>query len=102
MPRDGCMDDTRTFSRSEIHDLKNRLTVVKGMTQLLGRQVQRDEWDRDRIILRVDNLQDEIRKLEMMIDGLRQPSPSVAESTSRSSGKLGSNDVSESESAFTL
>ena len=63
--------DARIVSRAQIHDLKNRLTVVKGMAQLLGRQVRRADWERDRIIQRVDGLQKEVDKLEAMIEDLR-------------------------------
>lgn len=65
----------RIVSREQVHDLKNRLTVIKGMAQLLGRQVQRADWERDRIIQRVEGLQIEIGKLEEMIEDLRQSAP---------------------------
>lgn len=52
----------------QLHDLRNRLTVVKGVAQLLDRQVRRDDWEREKIIARVDKLQDEIARLEQLID----------------------------------
>ena len=59
-----------TITSAQIHDLKNRLTVIKGVAQLLGRQVRRADWEQDRIVARVDQLQQEIIRLELMIDGL--------------------------------
>jgi nitrogen-specific signal transduction histidine kinase len=50
-----------------IHQLKNRLTVVKGVAQLLDRHVQRDDWQRDKIVERIDQLQTEIAQLEELI-----------------------------------
>ena len=51
-----------------LHDLRNRLTVVKGVAQLLDRQVRQDDWQRERIIARVDRLQDEIALLQHVVD----------------------------------
>ena len=59
-----------SVSSTQVHDLKNRLTVIKGVAQLLGRQVQRADWEQGRIIERVDSLQSEIVRLEGMINGL--------------------------------
>jgi nitrogen-specific signal transduction histidine kinase len=56
-------------SSTQIHDLKNRLTVVKGIAQLLGRQLRRADWQHDRIVDRVELLQREIERLEVMLDG---------------------------------
>jgi nitrogen-specific signal transduction histidine kinase len=56
------------FDDGHVHELRNRLTVVKGMAQLLDRQVRRDDWQRDRIIYRLDRLQDEICQLEQLLD----------------------------------
>lgn len=50
------------------HDVRNRLTVIKGVAQLLDRQIQRDEWQREKIVARVDRLQDEIALLERLVD----------------------------------
>ncbi len=57
------------MGESQLHDLKNRLTVVKGVAQLLDRQVQRDDWERDKIVLRVRLLQNEIALLEQLLAG---------------------------------
>ncbi len=54
---------------NQLHDLKNRLTVVKGVAQLLDRQIQRDDWERDKIVLRVRMLQDEIALVEQLLAG---------------------------------
>jgi nitrogen-specific signal transduction histidine kinase len=58
-------------SSAQLHDVKNRLTVVKGIAQLLSRQIDRSDWQRDRISRRVDTLQTEIDELEVMIDALK-------------------------------
>lgn len=52
-----------------LHELKNRLTVVKGVAQMLDRQVRRDDWQREKIIARVDRLQAEIDQLQYLVDG---------------------------------
>jgi nitrogen-specific signal transduction histidine kinase len=52
---------------SRRHQLKNRLTVVKGVAQLLDRQVRQDDWQREKIVQRVERLQDEIARLEVLI-----------------------------------
>jgi nitrogen-specific signal transduction histidine kinase len=58
-------------SSNQLHDVRNRLTVVKGIAQLLARQIDRADWQRDRIARRVDSLQSEIDELEVMIDRLK-------------------------------
>lgn len=66
----------------QMHELRNRLTVVKGVAQLLDRQVRRDDWQRDKIIDRLDRLQDEIVQLEHVlntIDPDEQPVRDVAQ-----------------------
>lgn len=62
----------------QLHDLKNRLTVVKGVAQLLDRQVQRGDWQREKIIARVDRLRDEIAQLEQLIACYQPEDGSVA------------------------
>jgi len=57
------------IGQDQIHDLRNRLTVVKGIAQLLDRQVRRDDWQREKIVSRIDRLQDEIRLLEQLVEG---------------------------------
>jgi nitrogen-specific signal transduction histidine kinase len=52
-----------------LHELKNRLTVVKGVAQMLDRQVRRDDWQREKIIARVERLQAEIDQLQQLVDG---------------------------------
>jgi signal transduction histidine kinase len=52
------------LSGDQIHDLKNRLTVIKGISQLLDRQVLRSDWQRERIVERVQSLQDEVLAFE--------------------------------------
>lgn len=52
---------------SIVHQLKNRLTAVKGVAQLLDRQVRQNDWHREKIVQRVDRLQDEIAQLEELI-----------------------------------
>lgn len=61
-------DQYRTVTASEIHDLRNRLTVVKGIAQLLVRQVRRADWQRDQLAERVGILHDEILRLELMLN----------------------------------
>lgn len=56
------------MTRTQIHDIKNRLTVVKGIAQLLDRQARRDDWHRDKMVSRIDQLQVEIRALEQVIE----------------------------------
>jgi nitrogen-specific signal transduction histidine kinase len=69
---DGAMSDLDHASESScdelLHDVRNRLTVIKGVAQLLDRQVQRDDWQREKIVARVDRLQDEIAHLERLVD----------------------------------
>jgi signal transduction histidine kinase len=59
-----------TISSAELHDLKNRLTVIKGMTQLLARQTRRDDWQRQRVVDRLQALEAEVVRLESMINDL--------------------------------
>ena len=72
----GQMDDIMSdpsgaghpIGSDQLHELRNRLTVVKGVAQLLDRQVRRDDWQRDKIVSRVGRLQDEIETLQRLID----------------------------------
>ena len=59
---------------NRLHQLRNRMTVVKGVAQLLERQVHREDWQREKIIARVDRLQDEIAQLEELIERYESPS----------------------------
>ena len=63
------MDDATRDNDTLLHDVRNHLTVIKGVAQLLDRQVQRDEWQREKIVARVGRLQDEIERLERLVDG---------------------------------
>lgn len=63
------------IGEDQLHDLRNRLTVVKGVAQLLDRQVRQDDWHREKIIARVDRLQEEIALLEQLVDGYDSDSP---------------------------
>jgi nitrogen-specific signal transduction histidine kinase len=67
------MSDTfqtgQQLDSDRLHQLRNRLTVVKGVAQLLDRQVRQDDWHRGAIISRVDQLQSEISNMEHLIDG---------------------------------
>jgi nitrogen-specific signal transduction histidine kinase len=65
------------FSAEHMHDLKNRLTVVKGVAQMLDRQVRQDDWQRDKIIARVDRLQDEIALLEQLVHDFKSDGNAV-------------------------
>ena len=56
------------LTRHQLHELRNRVTTVKGIAQLLERQVRRDDWERDKITERIVRLQDEIARLEELID----------------------------------
>lgn len=60
----------RTVSADQVHELKNRLTVLKGIAQLLARQVRRPELDRDRLEERVASLQNEVARLELLINDI--------------------------------
>jgi nitrogen-specific signal transduction histidine kinase len=62
-------DAVEQVDSDRVHELKNRLTVVKGVAQMLDRQVRRDDWQREKIIARVDRLQDEIAQLQHVVDG---------------------------------
>lgn len=68
-PMNGDRTRMVTPDPSIVHQLKNRLTVVKGVAQLLDRQVRRDDWQREKIVERVERLQDEIAQLEELIAG---------------------------------
>lgn len=59
---------TGPLTRHQLHDLRNRVTTVKGMVQLLERQLRRDDWEREKIIARIVRLQDEVARLEDLID----------------------------------
>jgi len=72
----------RTVSSAQIHELKNRLTVIKGIGQLLGRQVRRPELERTRLEDRVTCLQNEVVRMEMLISEIaRRDDVSVASRT---------------------
>jgi nitrogen-specific signal transduction histidine kinase len=57
------LESKRVVSSTQIHELKNRLTVIKGISQLLGRQVRRPELQRDQLEERVTRLQDEVDRI---------------------------------------
>lgn len=61
-------ESVRTMSSAQVHELKNRLTVIKGISQLLGRQVRRPVVERDRLEDRVNCLQNEVIRIEMLIN----------------------------------
>jgi nitrogen-specific signal transduction histidine kinase len=63
------------ISDRQLHDLKNRLAVIKGMSQLLARQVRKSDWDHARITARVDHLEGEIVRLEALVNELGQSQP---------------------------
>lgn len=60
---------TNAIGEEQLHDLRNRLTAVKGIAQLLDRQVRSDDWQREKIVSRIDRLQDEIHLLEQLVEG---------------------------------
>ena len=72
----GQMDDimsdasqtSQPIGSDQLHELRNRLTVVKGVAQLLDRQVRQDDWQREKIVARVDRLQNEIANLQRLVD----------------------------------
>jgi nitrogen-specific signal transduction histidine kinase len=66
------LDTDEQAGADRLHELKNRLTVVKGVAQMLDRQVRRDDWQHDKIIARVDRLQAEIDQLQQLVDGYGQ------------------------------
>ncbi len=70
---DDIMSDASQASEpigsDQLHELKNRLTVVKGVAQLLDRQVKQNDWQREKIISRIDRLQAEIAQLQQLVDG---------------------------------
>ncbi len=102
MAEHGRDNGARIVSRGQIHDIKNRLTVIKGMAQLLGRQVQRADWERDRIVQRVDGLQIEIGKLEEMIEGLRHTPSMDQSSTSQTTSRHPASSVPDGEASNSL
>lgn len=77
-----------TISSTQVHDLKNRLTVIKGVSQLLSRQVRRADWEQDRIIQRVDHLQQEVVRLEILVNDLMQGDAGTKESQNHRSVQL--------------
>lgn len=68
-------------SSHQLHDVKNRLTVIKGVAQLLHRQVSRADWEQPRVQARVERLQQEVLELEHLIAGLSHPAPSPPQGT---------------------
>lgn len=61
---------TVTIDGPQLHEMKNRLTVVKGIAQLLGRQVRRPNVERERLVRRVDELETEVVRFEEFLNGL--------------------------------
>ncbi len=59
---------SQPIGSDQLHELRNRMTVVKGIAQMLDRQVRRDDWQREMIVSRIDRLQDEIDTLQDLID----------------------------------
>jgi signal transduction histidine kinase len=60
--------DQRAVTSAQVHELKNRLTVIKGMSQLLGRQLRRPQLERARLDERVSSLQNEVVRLEILVN----------------------------------
>ena len=69
---DSGPDNSYSLSGDQIHDLKNRLTVIRGIAQLIGRQVERADWERDKIMDRVDRLDREIDHIELLLNSYQQ------------------------------
>jgi len=70
-----------TLHPHHLHQIRNRLTVVKGVAQLLDRHVRRDDWKRDKIVERVDRLQDEIAQLEDLVESFSSSDEAFTDDT---------------------
>jgi hypothetical protein len=66
-------DETHVVSQAQLHALKNRLTVIKGVTQLMWRQMKRENVGSPEIRQKVGVLHAEIAAMEDEIAGVVEP-----------------------------
>lgn len=52
------------------HELKTPLTAIKGYMQVLGRHLDRKDWERDRILGTRDRLDVQVERLELLISDI--------------------------------
>ena len=76
-PREMNDEQTHVITRRDLHDLMNRVAVIKGYAQLLERQMMVAPIDHDRASRRVTTLRSEIERLEKILIDL--PARFVAE-----------------------
>ncbi len=63
-------DDLRVITRVGLHDLRNRVATVKGLAQLLERQISTASPDDERLSRRITALRIEIDRLAEVVAGL--------------------------------
>ncbi len=65
-------DDEHVITRGDLHNLTNRVAVIKGYAKLLERQMQ-ESASYERAVRRLAVLRDEIDRLEEMVEALAVP-----------------------------
>jgi PAS domain S-box-containing protein len=68
--REAALQFRDEFLSLAAHELKTPLTSIKGFADLIGRQIQMHEWDRERIIRFHNRLQVQLSRLEFLITDL--------------------------------
>lgn len=71
-------DSTHLVTHRDLHDLRNRVAVIKGFAQLLERQLIAAPDRDDRVSRRIGILRAEIERLEELVAGLGSAAPSAA------------------------
>ncbi|HEU5422832.1 MAG TPA: HAMP domain-containing sensor histidine kinase, partial [Nitrolancea sp.] len=67
---DRTVHDREEFLSTAAHELKTPLTTVKGYSQLLWQQVQRDPLDQARLRLLVEHLGQQVGRMELLVADL--------------------------------
>jgi hypothetical protein len=65
--------NTFVVSEAQLHDLTNRVTVLKGVVQLLDRQMQRSDWKVSLLESKIETILAEISEIEAALDGISSP-----------------------------
>ncbi|HET7035850.1 MAG TPA: GAF domain-containing protein, partial [Thermomicrobiaceae bacterium] len=67
---DRTVRDREEFLSTAAHELKTPLTTVKGYSQLLRQQVQRDALDQPRLTMLVEHLEQQVSRMELLVADL--------------------------------